>query len=79
MSSSLDGGESLKTWYVSQLGRMQLFFPKERAEVTDSLSAKLSKEHQQMFGHNIVLDVYFTLLDYTPCSDGSDEVKGSLL
>lgn len=49
-----------------------------RAGDTDRASSSLLEERLQPSGHIFALDAYYMFLDYTPCGNESDIVKGSI-
>lgn len=51
--------------------------PKTRAEATETDSSELSKEQQRLFGRDVVVGVYYMLLDSIPCNDDGDRAKSS--
>lgn len=49
-----------------------------RAEATYNVSEKLSVERLELFAQDVALDIYYWGIDYTPCSDESDRLEGSI-
>lgn len=45
---------------------------------TKNASAEILEERLQLFEYNVALNVHYTLLDYTPCSDDWYRVGASI-
>lgn len=49
-----------------------------RADATENVSTEILKERLRQFRREVVLDIDYTILDYTFLSDESDRVEGSI-
>lgn len=50
----------------------------KHSEATDNVSAKRLEERLQWVGHNTVLDIYYTFINFSLCRDERNGVEGNI-